>query len=175
MEDQVQQIISFFTISDYNNIELVLSGSNPQGINKKLLKSKIDGLKNSNRIIQIYSNESVLEKDAFIPGPGIDFKEDQELTSFLIMNGYSRSDSTIFWENIIKRYQEEIMEKIEDLEEKITKKLLSPKQLELEYFDISLIYHQFHSYFFEKCITDDFDKIKQELSRLRSFLDNLEY
>lgn len=145
-------------------------------LREKTLKGNLDLLEKDRAIFKILPDENEDNFIGYILGPNAEVEEDLEVNRLLLEKElFPRSLAIINWETFSKRLLNEMLVEVNDLKERIVKLYDSPKELELNYFDLSLKYHELYSFFYENYNADFLTPIHDLLNECRGYLDKIEY
>ncbi|GBE54509.1 MAG TPA: hypothetical protein ENH28_04930 [Euryarchaeota archaeon] len=169
-----------FTVNSLNYLKpddlKVIAKSIPH----KKLESLLNTLIIENKILLLKKEENRISEETFIPGP---YGESEE--AGILLEGKRRRDiNDIYWNRLMRRVKEDIKKEIKNLKIEIIKLYDTPENLEKKYFDISIKYHNYYSFFFninlnkslkKKVYLEEFEGLMRNIREIRKLLDNLEY
>ncbi|MFQ6136721.1 MAG: hypothetical protein ACE5PM_06040 [Candidatus Hydrothermarchaeales archaeon] len=175
MKDKILSIINELKVATPEDLLLVLKDldENPS---KKALMNHLSSLKDSRKVFSIHEDEIEGGFDAYILGPEADVEEDLEIKRTLLEKEiFPRSLTMIDWEKVSRRILTDLIGEINTLKGDILRRYKDPKTLELNYFELSLRYHEFFNFFHRVYSADFLIPIHDLLRECRSLLDKLEF
>lgn len=169
-----------FTVNSLN----YLKSDDLKVISRSIPYKKLENLLNTliieNKILLLKKEENRIDEEIFIPGP---YGESEE-AEILLEGESSRDINDIYWNKLMKRVKEDIKKEIKNLKIEIIKLYDTPENLEKKYFDVSIKYHNYYSFFFNinlnkslkmKIYLEEFEGLIGNIREIRKLLDNLEY
>ncbi len=173
MKDLILSVISELKVTSPDDLYLVLTGLD-EDIKKNTFLKKLASLENEKKVLKIRDTEIETETESYILGPVADVKEDTDLKrSLLEKELFPQSLQLIKWDLLSRRIFTELIDEIETLKENILKQYKDPKSLELDYFDVSLKYHECYNFFHQLYSADFLLPIYKLLNECRSYLNKL--
>ncbi len=137
-------------------------------IDDKNLENLLNSLIFENKIMILKPSENKLGKELIVPGPDI-----QEAEGQLLIESERRDINQIYWNKVMRRFKDIILNEIKNLKIEIVKLYDTPENLEKKYFDISLKYHTFYNYFFNLNLNNEL-KVKIKLDKFEEILNHLQ-
>lgn len=175
MKKQTVIFLGFVGIGTFDEIYDFLEGyfSN---LRRDTLESKIRLLKKGLSILELLDDETDLGGHSFILGPSAEVEEDQKFNNYLLEDPPERRNTgTVKWDILGIRVLKEIEDALETIKEDAIGLYKTPKKIELDYFEVSIKYHQFYRFFYEYYNADFLEPLQDTMKTCRDLLDNLEY
>jgi len=146
-----------------------------KNLKRSTLENNLKVLLKEFSLYKLQPGEVETEGTYYILGSGADVEEDTKLKDYIKSN-YPELKQTkeIKWEKVADRAKEELLNSIESMKEDALGLYKTPKRIELNYFDISIRYHQLRRFFYEKQAADALEDVEKSLQEFRELLDNLE-
>ncbi len=170
MRDKISSIVSELQFVTLEEIKIVLEDSR-----KKTIENNLKNMGSNGEIIKLLPEENESGEGGFITGPNSELSENLEIRKILIEKGLNEKKDSIKWDKLFERLFRELKKSIENLIEDINELYKDPKNLEIEYFDHSIRYHELYRFFQGKIDTDMLKTIEELLIKCRSLLEKLEY
>jgi hypothetical protein len=172
MKDEIQALVNFFKLVTADELYVALSKNNP--LRRKPFHKCLDSLEDQGAIIKVLEDENSLGVEGYIVGPNLstDIKIDGK-TFLLDCDIDRRNSADVYYHNLEKRLSKKLEDEVETLLKKTALVYEDPKKLEIDYFTLSLRYHELRGFFLNFEISA-FDAVKLNLDECRKLLDNLE-
>ncbi|MEE9610399.1 MAG: hypothetical protein V3W19_04065 [Desulfatiglandales bacterium] len=170
MKEKIASIVKELQFATSDEIKLVLGDAR-----KKTIDYNLEKMEDGGEVIRILPSENSLEKEGIIEGPNLDVGENIEIREMLAEKDLHKRIDIINWDVMSKRLIKELNEKIDILIEDIEHLYKDPKNLELEYFDYSIKYHELYGLLNKQNRIELLNPLNDSLEKCRSFLDKLDY
>ncbi|MFQ5815808.1 MAG: hypothetical protein ACE5G7_04860 [Candidatus Hydrothermarchaeaceae archaeon] len=170
MRDRISSIIKELQFATSDEIKMVLGEAR-----KKTIDHNLKNMVDSGEVIRIFPDETTLKKEGFIEGPNLEVHENFQTRQLLVEKDLSERRDVIKWRTIADRLVEELSDKLGKLIEDIDKQYRDPKNLELDYFDYSIKYHELYRILNERVDSDALKELDEIFKKCRLFLDKLNY
>ncbi len=175
MKDSILSIINELKIVSADELALVLTKID-EDFKTSSLSKNLSALEHEKKVFKIKSSEIENETESFILGPNAEVDEDIDIKNILLEKElFPKPMQLIKWDLVSRTILTEMVIDIETLKENILKQYKDSKALELEYFDLSLRYHENYNYFHQNYTADFLLPVQKLLNECRSYLDNLEF
>lgn len=172
MKSEIQnfiKVLNFVTSEDLHHL-LTQTGN----VNKQVLLKNLTELEGTEAIIKILPVENSLALEGYIPGPNIEVKNEVEIQKAIIEGEIEKREFSIIDLNkLCDRLEKSFNDKVEDLKNRICGIYDNPRELELDYFTLTLKYHALRRFFYENFDISPFESLKNSLNECRRLLDNL--
>ncbi len=174
MKDLILSVISELKVTTPDDLYLILTDLD-ENIKKSTFLKKLASLENEKKVLKIIDTEIETKTESYILGPVADVKEDTDLKKLLLEKElFPQSLRLIKWDLLSRRIFTELIDEIELLKENILKQYKDSKSLELDYFDVSLKYHEYYNFFHQLYSADFLLPIRKLLNECRSYINKLE-
>ncbi|MEE8167905.1 MAG: hypothetical protein V3T58_03410 [Candidatus Hydrothermarchaeales archaeon] len=170
MRGKILSIVKELEFVTLDDIRLILGD-----VKKKTLEENFNALEKKRDLLKLRPEENSLSKEGFIPGPNLEADEDLELRKTLAAEGLNKRHDIVDWDSLSKRLIEDLTIEIQELKENIGQLHEDPKNLEMQYFDLSLKYHGIYRLLYENYDSGILNPIYILLQECKSYLDKLEY
>ena len=175
MQKQIVIFVGFVGIATFDELYGFLADYFGN-LRRDTLESKIRLLTKDLSLLELAEGETDLDRRSYILGPSAEVEEDQKFNNYLLEDPPERRDTgTVKWDILGIRVLKEIEEALETVKEDAIGLYKPPKKIELDYFEISIKYHQFYRFFYEHHNADFMEPLQDTMKTCRGLLENLEY
>lgn len=175
MRDTILAILNGLNIASFEELKLILGGSF-ESVVKKTLENNLHILEHSREIFRLLPGETNYEGAVYILGPNSDVKEIPELNEIISESGVEPKEfSEVRWEHFSKRTLTQLLEDVNELRENILSIYKEPTKLEMDYFDLSLKYHQLMNFFNERYTNEFLLPVHDLLRECKGYLDKMDF
>ena len=175
MRDTILAILNEVNIASFEELRLILKGS-LESVRKKTLENNLLILEHSMEVFRLLPGEADSDGTMYILGPNAEVKGDLEVRELITESGVEpRELSEVRWDHFSKRTLTQTLEEVGELKENILSIYKEPKRLEIDYFDLSLKYHQLMGFFNEKYTNEFLLPVQGLLRECRGYLDKMEF
>jgi hypothetical protein len=139
--------LGFASAEEIVSILKELSGE----IKEKTLSLKFKELEKESVIFKVLPTESSYGVEGYIAGPNMNAKDDFEIKKLIVERGVPLRDlQSINWESFSSRILNAFLDNIKTLKEDLEKAYDEPKNVEMQYFELSIRYHELYNFFFDR-------------------------
>jgi len=174
MKDLILSVINELKVTSLDDLYLILTDLD-ENIKKSTFLKKLVSLEKEKKVLKIINTEIETKTESYILGPVADVKEDTDFKKLLLEKElFPQSLQLIKWDLLSRKIFTELIDEIELLKENILKQYKDSKSLELDYFDVSLKYHEYYNFFDQLYSADFLLPIRKLLNECRSYINKLE-
>jgi hypothetical protein len=175
MKKSIQAIVNELGLASAGEIESILKELSGE-VKKRTLFSKLKSMEEENVIFKVLSGENSYGVEGYIPGPNLEGEDDFETKRVVVEQGLSARDvQGIDWDLFSSRVLNVLMDELVALQEDLEKSYDDPKSSEMRYFDLSIRYHEFYGFFFDRYKTDFLAPAEALLNECRSMINKKEF
>jgi len=173
MKKRISVIVNELRIASAGEIASILRCIGE--IKNKTLSLKLKELEKEDIVFKILPEENSYGMGGYIAGPNIEEKDDFEIKKLIVEQGLSSRDlQCVNWESFSSRIVNAFLGDLKRLQEDLEKLYEEPKNIEMRYFDLSIRYHEFYGFFFDRYNTDSLVPIETLLKDCRDWLNKKE-
>jgi hypothetical protein len=172
MKDEIQALVKFFKLVTADELYAALSKDNP--LSRKTFHRYLDNLEDQGAIIKVLPDENSLGIEGYIGGPNLSNEIKINGKDLLDCDIDRRNSVDIDCSTLVKRLSKNLEDAVETLLEKTNLVYDDPRKLEIDYFSLSLRYHELRGFFLNSFEINAFNDVKLQLDECRKLLDNLE-
>lgn len=154
MKKSILAIVNELGLATAFEIESVLKELRGE-VKKRTLFSNLKILEEGKRTFKLLPEESSYGVEGYIPGPNMEAEDDFDIRGVIVDLGLQTRDlHGVDWDLLSKRVLDVLMSEIGALQEDLEKGYDDSKSVEMRYFDLSIGYHEFYGFFFDRFDTD---------------------
>jgi len=175
MRDTIFAILNGLNVASFEEIKLILK-DHFESVRKKTLENNLLIMEDSRGIFHLLPGETELDGSMYIIGPNAELKEDAEVMELISKSEIEPRDlSKVRWEHFSRRMLTQMLEEAKELKENILSMYKEPKRLEIDYFDLSLKYHELMNFFNERYTNEFLLPVQELLRECRGYLDKMDF
>lgn len=174
MKKKISVIVGELGVASADDVALILREHSGE-VNRKTLSTKLRGLEKAGVIFKVLPKESPYSIEGYIGGPNLDAEDDFEIRRLVAEHGPPPRDiKRVDWKSFSSRVIGPLLDELDRLREDLEKGYEDPKNIEMRYFDLSVRYHEFYGFFFDRCGVGFLSPVENSLKECKNQLDRKE-
>ncbi|MBU2559354.1 hypothetical protein KKA03_00490 [archaeon] len=174
MKKNILAIINELGLATAPEIESVLKELHGE-VKKRTLFSNLKILEEGKMIFKLLQEENPYGVEGYLPGPNMETEDGFDIKKIVVRLGLQARDvHGVEWGLFSERVLDALMNEISALQEDLEKGYDDPKNIEMRYFDLSIEYHEFYGFFFDRYDTGFLDPVVEMLNECKSMINKKE-